>query len=127
MVNKNKYKKVEEVPVWGKSHELVLLIYKITRAFPKDELYGIVSQLRRASSSITANITEGFYRGTTKQLIQFLYNARGSLGESAYFIRLSKDLEYIKKMDFEKLVLLIDEVGKQLNEWIKSLHSKINH
>jgi four helix bundle protein len=127
MVNKIKYQKVEEVPVWKKTHELVLAIYVLTRKFPGDELYGIVSQLRRSSSSIAANITEGFYRGTTKQLIQFLFNARGSLGESIYFVRLSKDLDYINQLNYNTLMLDFDDIGKQLNGWIKSLQSRIRN
>lgn len=125
MVNIKKYQKVEEVPVWKKTHELTLFVYKITRYFPKDELYGIVSQIRRAASSIPANIAEGFYRGTMRQLLQFLYNSRGSLGETVYFVRLSRDLKYLKDKDFIELISGYDNAGKQLNGWIKSLQSKI--
>jgi len=116
-----KYKKVEEVPVWQQSHKLVLKVYKIVSNFPKSEVYGITSQLRRASSSIPANITEGFYRGTTKQLIQFLYIARASLGEVVYYLRLSRDLKYLKSKEYNHLTELSRDVGKQLNGWINSL------
>jgi four helix bundle protein len=104
MVNKIKsYQKVEEVPVWEKSHELALEIYKFTRIFPKSEIYGITSQLRRAAVSVPANISEGFYRGTHKQLIQFLYNSRGSLGEVVYYLRLAKDLGYLNAEEYKLL------------------------
>ncbi len=119
-----KYKKVEEVPVWGKSHQMTLLIYKETSKFPKGEIYGITSQLRRAASSVTANITEGFYKGSAKQLLQFLFNARGSLGEVMYFLRLSKDLGYLSLSNYNMLDKICSSVGKQLNGWIKSLKLK---
>lgn len=77
IVIKKSFKSVEEVPVWVKTHELTLKVYKLTAFFPKSELFGLTSQLRRSSSSVPANITEGFYRNSTKELIQFLYNARG--------------------------------------------------
>lgn len=122
---KQKFNRPEELPVWKKAHELTLLVYKITKRYPKYELYGLISQLRRSCSSVPANITEGFYRKTTKELIQFLYNARGSLGETIYHIRLSKDLDYINNEDYNRLVKETSEVGKQLNGLIKSLKSKI--
>lgn len=124
MVN-NIYKSVEEVPVWQKAHSLTLLIYKVTEKFPKSELYGLTSQLRRSSASIPANITEGFYRNTTKELLQFLYNARGSCGETTYHIRLAKDLKFIPEKDYPQLEAGYIEVSKQLNGWIKSLRKKI--
>ena len=71
----NKYKLAEEVPVWVKSHELTLLIYKLTEKFPRSEIYGLMSQIRRSAASIPANISEGFCRNTTKELIQFLYHS----------------------------------------------------
>ena len=125
----NKYRQVEEAPVWQKAHELTLLVYKVTRNFPGSELYGLTSQIRRSSSSIGANITEGFHKNSTKELIRFLYNARGSCGETLYHLRLAKDLDYLKNKDFEALLLGYNEVGKQLSGWISSLRKRltINH
>jgi len=125
IIKKKTYMYVEEVPVWLKAHEMTLEVYKVTSAFPRSELYGLVSQLRRSSSSVPANITEGFYRNSTKELIQFLYNARGSLGESAYHIRLAKDLKLIEVAKFQDLKDTFDDIGKQLNGWIKSLKAKL--
>ena len=122
----NKYKTVEEVPVWQKAHELALNVYKITKNFPHSETYGLTSQLRRSASSVPANIAEDFYRNSTKELLQFLYNARGSLGETSYHIRLSKDLKYIKDQESSFLKEYCDVVGKQLNGWIKSLKTRLN-
>ena len=71
--------------VWKKSHEFTLQIYLITKKYPKDELFGIVSQMRRASSSVPANIVEGNARRSSKEFAQFLVQARGSLSETQYF------------------------------------------
>jgi len=120
-----KYSSVEELPVWLKAHELTLSIYKLSDSFPKSEIYGLTSQIRRSSSSIAANISEGFYRKSTKELIQFIYNARGSLGETLYHLRLAKDLNYITNQQFEHGKSDCEEISKQLNGWLKSLRAKL--
>lgn len=125
MVKKNTYQSAEEVPVWQKAHELVILVYKVTECFPKKEVYGLTSQLRRSSMSIAANISEGFYRNSTKELLQFLYNARDSLGETLYHLRLSRDLKYLREKEYQILKEACNEVGRQLNGWVKSLRSKL--
>ena|SRR3989338_1035284 len=125
MEKKKKFQTVEDVPVWQKSHELTLLIYKLTKEYPRDELYGLISQIKRSSSSIPANITEGFYKNTTKELIQFLFNARGSCGETIYHLKLSFDLKYIKEKDYLFLRKEYENVNMQLNSWMKSLRSRI--
>ncbi len=124
MAKKYKYKTVEEVPVWQKAHELTLLVYKVTRKFPKYELYGLTSQLRRSSSSVAANIVEGFNRNTTKELIQFLFNARASCAETKYHLRLARDLGYIEEKDYIGFMGGYDDIGKQINGWISSLRKK---
>ena len=127
MVNRRKaiYQSVEEVPVWMLAHKLALLIYKITKIFPRDELYGLISQLRRAALSIPANIAEGFYRNTTKELIQFLYTSRGSYGEVMYYLRFAYDLGYLNLESYENIKDEYTKLGKQLNGWIKSLKKNI--
>lgn len=121
-----KYKDFTETPVWKKAHKLTLKIYKITSTFPKIEKYGIITQLRRAATSIGANIAEGFYRCSTKELINFLYIARGSCGECIHFIILAKDLKYIDIKTYKDLKSEYNSIAKQLNGWIKSLKAKIN-
>src|SRR5699024_2242623 len=92
-----------KLSVWEKSHALTLLIYKATKLFPKEELYGMVSQMRRSSSSIPLNIAEGCGRNTQAQFRQFLNIASGSASELEYQLVLSKDLEFIDKDSYSKL------------------------
>jgi len=120
-----KYQTFQEVPVWKTAHSAVLLIYKISANFPKTELYGLTSQIRRSSSSIPANIAEGFYRNTTKELIKFLYNARGSCGETIYHLILAKDLKYLREREFDDLNQRYNDLARQLNNWINSLKRKL--
>lgn len=127
MIKKIKFYTVDDIPVWQLSHQLTLNVYKLTEKFPKTETYGLTSQIRRSSSSIPANITEGFYRNSTKELIQFLYNARGSYGETLYHLRLAKDLGFINESEYINIIENYVSLGKQLNGWIKSLKTKINH
>lgn len=107
--------------VWQKADELVLAIYKITKQFPKDELFGLVSQKRRCAVSVPANIVEGYGRRTPKDKTQFYYISRASLNELEYYIELSHKLGYINKEDFGKLCNLRSDVGKLLNGLIKSM------
>ncbi|KKQ83884.1 MAG: Ribosomal protein S23 [Candidatus Woesebacteria bacterium GW2011_GWB1_38_8] len=119
-----KITKFEQLRVWQISHELTINIYLLTKRFPKDELYGIVSQIRRAASSVPANIVEGFYRDTTKELVKFLFNARGSAGEVGYFLILSKDLGYISEKEFMNLKDSYESLLKQISAFINSLNKK---
>lgn len=112
------YKKLH---VWKEAHELTLLIYKITKNFPKDETFALTSQIRRAAVSIVANIVEGQARASKKEFLQFLYISNGSLVEVEYYIELSRDLGYIST---EKYLLLNQKriiVGNLLHGLIKSL------
>jgi four helix bundle protein len=86
------YTKIE---AWKLADDLTMLIYQITKSFPKEELYGLTNQLRRAASSVPANIAEGSARGTQKDYLHFLYIARASLTEAHYFVHLSKRLGYV--------------------------------
>ena len=114
-----------ELEVWKKAHSLVLDIYRITSSYPGTEVYGITSQLRRASSSVAANIVEGQSRNTTKEYLRFLYNARGSLEETRYFMFLSRDLGYQSCESYEQLDQAAELVSKMLNGLIKSLKKGI--
>jgi len=120
----NKYKNFRDIPVWTSAHELSLQIYEITKNFPKLEQYGITSQLQRAVTSINANLVEGFYRETTKELIRFLYQARGSAGEVVNFLILSGGLQYIEASVMEEKIKQAESIIRQLSGWIKSLKAK---
>ncbi|PLX28470.1 four helix bundle protein [Candidatus Parcubacteria bacterium] len=108
-----------DIIAWQKAHKLVLKVYKTTKYFPKEELYAITSQIRRASTSIAANIVEGFYRKTKKDRLRFYEIAMSSLEETKYFILLSKDLEYITITEARNLYKIANELGKVLRGWIK--------
>lgn len=100
--------------IWKLSHELVLTIYEITKTFPQNEQYGIVSQLRRAATSIPTNISEGCGRGSDKEFNHFLNVALGSAFETEYLLILAKDLKYMK-----------EDVFQNLEEKINTIKSKI--
>lgn len=119
-----KVKKFEDLKVWQVSHELTLQIYKITRLFPKEELYGLIIQLRKAAASVPANIVEGYYRHTTKELIKFLYIARGSAGEVTYFLVLANDLNYISDKDYKELRNRYELLLRSISAMINSLSKK---
>jgi four helix bundle protein len=105
---------------WQKAHELVLKIYKITLDFPKTEIYGLTSQIRRAVVSITANIAEGFSRWHYGDRVNFYYNARGSLSEVLNFIITAKDLHFIQTQAYEEIIVMIKEIEQILNGLIRS-------
>lgn len=114
----NSYK---QLIVWQKSYELSLFIYSATKSFPKEELFGITSQIRRASVSIISNIAEGNARGGKKEYVQFLWIAFASGAELEAQILLCKDLGLIKEEDYNKMSSLLTEVMKMLNALIKKL------
>ncbi|AHM57301.1 hypothetical protein EAL2_c20200 [Peptoclostridium acidaminophilum DSM 3953] len=106
---------MDNLLVWKKAHELTLKIYEATKDFPRDELFGLTSQMRRASTSIPCNIVEGKARGSSKEFKRFLLIARGSLEELKYQIMLSKDLNYIDEEKHDVLQEKAKEVGRLLN------------
>lgn len=114
-----KANRFEDLEVWKKSHQLVLNIYHITRDFPSEERFGLISQMRRSAVSIPANIAEGFKKRTLKDKSNFYNIAQGSLEELRYYLILSKDLKYL--YDNEKLLADAEEIGRMLNGLIKSL------
>jgi four helix bundle protein len=116
-----KSKKYSDLLVWKKSHNLVIEIYRITKQLPKDELFGLTSQIRRSAISIPANIAEGFGRDGTKDKLRFYNIATGSLNEVDYYLLLLQDLGYAKTDD---LTDKIDEIGRILKSYIKTI--KVN-
>jgi four helix bundle protein len=104
-----KSKNFGDLIVWQKAHSLVLDIYRITKKFPKEEMFGLTSQLRRAIISVPANIAEGFARTGARDKLRFYTIAAGSLNEVSYYILLDKDLKYIT---ITGLIEKVEEVGR---------------
>ena len=111
-------KSFQDLIVWQKAHQLVLEVYRFSSNFPKTETYGLISQLRRASVSVPANIAEGFRKKGLADKIRFLNIAQGSLEESRYYLILVNDLEY---GNTSELVLHLEEVSKLLDSYIAAI------
>jgi four helix bundle protein len=111
----NKIKNFTDLNAYKEAHKLVLIIYKFTAKFPKEERYGLIDQMRRAVVSITSNIAEGFSRNTTKDKYQFYTLAQGSLTELQSQLLISRDLSYLTKEDFNHIANQTVTVNKLIN------------
>ena len=120
-----KVKSFQDLTVWEEAHKLTLEIYKLTAKFPASEKYGVVSQLRRCSSSVPANIAEGFGRATTRELLRCLQIARGELEETRYFVVLSRDLGYVTSQDCENIGQHCISIGRLINALGSSLKRRL--
>jgi four helix bundle protein len=120
-----KIRSYKDLEVWKKSIDIVTKIYKVTNSFPKDEIYSLVSQLRRSAVSIPSNIAEGWGRNKTKEYIQFLRIARGSLLELETQLIISNNLSYLNKQNMDNLLIKIKEINKMLNALINILNKKV--
>jgi four helix bundle protein len=105
----------EDLKVWRRAMDLVLEVYRSTNSFPKQEIYGLTSQMRRAAVSIPSNIAEGKGRFSRKELLQFLFHARGSLLELQTQITIGRELGFLAAAEGQKLTDLASEVGRLLN------------
>jgi len=103
MENKKKIKFFTDLHTWQKGHKLILMIYEITKDFPREELFGLVSQMRRATISITSNIAEGFSRNTLKDKRQFYVMAQGSLTELQNQLIIARDVGYLSREKFNEI------------------------
>lgn len=113
--------KFKELKVWHKTHNLVLEVYGITKNFPKEEIYCLVNQMRRAAISVSANIAEGSKRKTSKDRGHFIVIAETSLEELKYYLLLAADLSYISSEESEKLLEQSREIGRMLTGFYNSL------
>ncbi|MGD0007223.1 MAG: four helix bundle protein [Terriglobia bacterium] len=111
----------KDLKVWQKGHELTLWIYQATKSFPKEEMYGLTSQLRRAAASIPANIAEGCVKGSGAEFRHFLQVALGSASELEYHILLSHELGYLDKSQYECLGIGATELKRMLTSFIQKL------
>ncbi len=101
--------------VWEKAHRLTLAVYRTTQKFPRDERFGLTSQVRRSSASVAANLAEGCGRRSDGEMGRFVQIAMGSGAELSYHLLLSKDLGYLETTEFEHLVSELDEVMRMLS------------
>ena len=104
----------ENVVAWQKAHVFVLLVYRITKSFPSDELYGLTSQFRRAAVSIEANIAEGYKKISKADKLRFMNISQGSMEECRDYILLARDLNYISDTDFSGLHDALEDASKML-------------
>jgi four helix bundle protein len=107
----------QKLKAWQMAYALALDAYKMTMQFPKSEIYGITSQFRRAAISISANIAEGYERNHRKEYLQYLYIAKGSLGEFETYVLFARDLGYMDRDDFE----ILDEKRKATSSILRGL------
>ncbi len=109
---------------WQKAKDLALDVYRCTRKFPKDETYGLTSQMRRAAVSVPSNIAEGKGRRSRKDFAHFLYQARGSLLELETQLSIARDLEYLDALTFNNTLGKAEEVGRILNGLVNHLQTQ---
>jgi four helix bundle protein len=117
-----KPKTFEDLLVWKKAHAYVLEIYRITKQFPKSEIFGLTAQMRRAAVSIPANIAEGLKKRTPREKIRVLNISQGSLEESRYYLILAEDLDYANTA---VLLPKLEEVSRMLEAYIRAIET--NH
>ncbi|KQR72697.1 four helix bundle protein [Pedobacter sp. Leaf176] len=110
-----------KLEVWKKSHDLILSIYSVTKQFPKEELFGLTSQIRRSAASIPTNIIEGQARQYVKEFKQFLFIAKGSLAETQYHLFLAKNLNYMNDQNYDIINTQIISIKMMLAKLISAL------
>ncbi|AOY80250.1 MULTISPECIES: four helix bundle protein [Moorena] len=114
----------KKLKVWEKAHHLTLSVYKATQVFPKEELYGLTSQIRRSSASIPANIAEGCGRNGKAELARFLHIAMGSASELEYHLLLAYNLNLLKAKDYEFLAAEVTDIKRMLTSFIQKLKTE---
>lgn len=117
-------KTFRDLLIWQKSMDFVTKIYKMSKSFPKDENYGLTSQIRRSAVSIPSNISEGYGRDGVNDYLRFLNIAMASLFELQTQLEISYNLEYIDKENFDSLYELSREIERMLSSFIRSIKSK---
>lgn len=122
----NKSKTFEELIAWQKAHEFVLSVYDTTKSFPKEEIFGLTSQFKRASVSIPANIAEGYKKKGQKDKLRFLNIAQGSLEECRYYIILSRDLKFISLEGYDSLTNCLNITSFMLNSYCSAILKNLN-
>lgn len=121
-----KIKSFTDLVAWQEAHKLVLMVYEITRKYPKEEIFGLTNQTRRASVSTSSNIAEGFSRNTPKDKLQFYCISLGSLTETQDQLLIARDVGYINRVEFNKIADQTIIVNKLVNGLIKKIKSLIH-
>ena len=116
-------KDFHELKVWQKAHELTLAVYQATAKFPRQELYGLTTQMRRAGASIAANLAEGCGRNGDAELSRFCSIAMGSASELQYFLLLARDLRFLPGTDYDRLTEKTTEVKRMLAGFLEKLNA----
>ena len=122
MNEKKGYKKLK---VWEKAYKLAIEIYKVSKAFPKEELYGLTSQIRRAGFSVPLNIVEGHASSSKKEFLSFLNIANRSLVETEYLLEIVKELNFLNETGYQRLEGIRTEVAIMLNAFTKAIKAKV--
>lgn len=125
-INNQKIKEFTDLKVWQEGHKLVIDTYKMTKLFPKEETYSLIDQMRRASSSITSNIAEGFGRQGYREKIQFYYLAQGSLTELKNQLMIAKDVGYLNEEKYINFIENANHVHRLLQGLIKKSKDILN-
>ena len=115
-----------KILAWQKADDLTVAVYELTKTFPKDEVYALTSQLRRAAYSVPANIVEGSARSTQKDYLHFLFIARGSLHETHYFLHLAHRLGYMDSKAQSRLLAQAEETSRTLTGLIRAVEKEVN-
>lgn len=126
MKQESRIKSFTDLTVWQKGHGLVLKVYKLTKSFPQEELFGLTNQIRRAVISFTSNIAEGFSRNSYKEKVQFYSISLGSLTEVQNQLLIGKDLGYISKQEFDIIANETVELSRMTNGLIKKSKTLIH-
>ena len=114
----------EDLEVWQKSHDLTVRLYRITETFPRSELFGLTSQIRRAAGSIGANLAEGCGRWGDAELARFVQIAMGSASELQNHLRLAKDLSFVSPADYRALIRALSSVRQMLTAFLQTVRGK---
>ncbi|MDQ1638197.1 MAG: hypothetical protein QOF62_1536 [Pyrinomonadaceae bacterium] len=112
----------QDLIVWQKAHQFVLSVYRLSKAFPREEIYGLTSQFRRAAISVAANVAEGFKKRGRADKVRFMNVAEGSLEECRYYLILTRDLEYGDSLE---LTSQLEEVSKLLGSYSAAIRTSI--
>ena len=123
MKDYKKIKTFKDIIAWQKAHDVVLMVYEITKKFPDYEKFGLVTQMRRAIVSVASNIVEGFARKNVKESLHFYNIANASLEEVKYQILICKEVNIINNEEYNGLIACCDETGKTLHGWTASQYS----